>query len=228
VFKKFIFLFMFIVIIFSINCKKTDIANAKMQYNPDSLLNPGYLYAKFAQNPQDSVLVFALAENYYLAQQYDSSVKYYHLLTQIAQRSAKLYNSIGNCYTGLANYRDAKTYYQMSIRTDPNYIPPAVNLANTFRSIGMIEEAKTQYLQVIEKDPGYWIAYINLGHIYFQGKTPDDLKKARENYQNAYEKINQTQLSDSTKASYQIMLTNSITICDSLLDVLNPKRPYEK
>ena len=142
----------------------------------DTLLN---LY------PEDKRVQDLAGNYYYVLQDYPNALDHYKKSLEIDSNFASSYNSLGYIYMGMNNYADAEKSFKRYIELIPNEANPYDSYAEFLLMQSRFDESIEQYNKAIQTDPEFITALIGIGNNYIFKK---DFKKAREYYQQDYDK----------------------------------------
>jgi tetratricopeptide (TPR) repeat protein len=102
---------------------------------------------------------------------------------QAPQDCAVIANKIGVAYHHMFDINDAKRYYEIAIRLNPNYAEAINNLGAIYHAQKDYKKAERLYRRAIKLEPHSALFYSNLGTAYFFEKK---VKKGAEAYQQAF------------------------------------------
>lgn len=96
----------------------------------------------------------------------------WHTTAQTSPRSPVTQYMLGSLYQKQGLLEQAKKAYQRSIRLNPDYLSPYINLATVYMDLGQYEYALRINNTILAKSPAMAIAYLNNALIYAaQGDT---------------------------------------------------------
>jgi tetratricopeptide (TPR) repeat protein len=99
---------------------------------------------------------------------------------QIQPPTAISYNKLGIAYHQMLEFKTAKSYYEKSIKVNPNYHEAVNNLGTIYYATKSYRRAISQYKRALAIAPKSASIHSNLGTAYFARK---DYKRATEEYQ---------------------------------------------
>jgi len=109
-----------------------------------------------------------LGSYYFLGQIYErenrlkESLAMYEKLMEYSDMDARELNRLGLLAGKIGNYEAAMKYFQKAVKSNPEYLDPAVNMGNTCFMMKKYSEAEEFYLRALEIEPNSVIASANL------------------------------------------------------------------
>jgi protein O-mannosyl-transferase len=120
----------------------------------------------------DTSLYQNLADAYFMAQLYDSSIYYHSFLVNNKKHFKETYNFLGSAWFNKKDYAKALQYFEEGVKVDSSYAGLRVNYANALAVNGRFNEAIVQFKKAYAQDPSqisaiYFVAltYQNMGVI---------------------------------------------------------------
>jgi tetratricopeptide (TPR) repeat protein len=127
-----------------------------------------------------------LAGNYYYGlADYSKALDHYKKVISLDSSFASSYNSLGYIYMGMENYAEAEKSFKKYIGLIPDDANPYDSYAELLLMQGRYDESIEQYNKAIQTDPEFVSALVGIGNNYIFKK---DYKKARDYYQQSYDK----------------------------------------
>ena len=137
------------------------------------------LEKNLANAPEDTEVMFQLAELYYREAEYTSAIKYFKLLLSKRTDDYFAMETLGECYFGLNDYQSAIATYKKIIAAKPDERKYYTDIARNYKELGQLTTARTWARKALAKDRNYGLAYIIIGEIYevavekcMEGSTP--------------------------------------------------------
>ena len=134
----------------------------------------------------DDKRVQDLAGNYYYGlTDYSKALDHYKKVISLDSNFALSYNSLGYVYISMENYAEAEKSFKKYIELIPDDANPYDSYAELLLMQGRYDESIEQYNKAIQTDPEFVSALVGIGNNYIFKK---DYKKARDYYQQSYDK----------------------------------------
>jgi tetratricopeptide (TPR) repeat protein len=101
---------------------------------------------------------------------YDAGIRAYEDLLKSEPKNAVFMNMIGIAYLNMANYGQAKKFFERAAKTDKQYPSAVNNLGMVYYQQKNYRRAIREYIRAVAIDPGQSGTHANLGYAYYKTK----------------------------------------------------------
>ena len=143
----------------------------------------GQLRRAAGMSPKSDIAVNALdyvAKSYVALEDNDSAIKTYLESIRLNPSSAATYVSLGNIYTSLDRYEEARVQYEKAVKLDPSSAN-RYSLGQGYIGTGQYDEAERQFAKVRQMEPQKPYGDFGLGQAYAKQGRYDEALLAMEN-----------------------------------------------
>lgn len=126
------------------------------------------------------------ADNYHKQKRFFKAIESYRKAIKTRPEASEIaYNNMGNCYTELEEFNDAKMAYSRAINLNSEYVDPLFNLSRLYYREKRYDLAMSTYDQILQLDSKHKQATHNY-HVLFNYLTLE--KEVEYQYQNVLKK----------------------------------------
>jgi Flp pilus assembly protein TadD len=139
-------------------------AKGHEKYNDGELSEAENIFKEIVHlQPDNTEVLYLLAEVSYLSGNYDSAAQYIKNALQYDPTNAGAYCNLGYILYDRGRLDDAVKYYRTAVKLNPELFEAHINLGNALRETGQFDDAISSYQKALELDPDAPVAHMNLG-----------------------------------------------------------------
>jgi tetratricopeptide (TPR) repeat protein len=122
---------------------------------------------------------FSLGIVYYLKQEYDSSLYYYHEAIRQAPYIAKYHNNMATVFFEMKQLDKALAECQVAVQHDPYYTDAWNNMASVYGAMNQLDQAMVNFQKTLSIDPNNARANYFIGKILQNSGKPEEQVRAQ-------------------------------------------------